>query len=137
MNYSKIYSINNNENSIVLDEIPQTSINNKYGVIKINGKDGIINKKGKIVLQCAYNDIDINVVQDNDSYNNMNSTIMNPVTECPKERVVHRTIMHECPHICPIKTRIINHHVYRHTFTPSYTCCEENEYSNVYEPRCC
>ena len=60
-----------------------------------------------------------------------------PIMECPQERCCHRYICHEVPHVIPCNTRIINHHVYRHTFTPSYTCCEENEYSNVYEPRCC
>lgn len=37
----------------------------------------------------------------------------------------------------PCNTRIINHHVYRHTFTPEYTCCEENVCENVFGPRCC
>ncbi len=55
-----IYSINKSKNTIILDSIPQTSINNKYGIIRINGKDGIINKHGKIVLDCIYADIDIN-----------------------------------------------------------------------------
>lgn len=64
-------------------------------------------------------------------------TMCPPIMECPQERCCHRYICHEVPHVIPCNTRIINHHVYRHTFTPSYTCCEENEYSNVYEPRCC
>ena len=87
-NRIKLYSINNNENSIILDEVPQTSINNKYGIIKINGKDGVINKKGKIVLQCAYNDIDINAshiatINNNIVYifdNNMNLLASKPTT---------------------------------------------------------
>ena len=29
-------------------------------------------------------------------------------------------------HVCPIHTRVINHHVYRHTYRPAYTCSEEN-----------
>ena len=60
-----------------------------------------------------------------------------PIYECPEERVCHRYICHEVPHIKPCNTRIINHHVYRHTFTPCYTCCEENEFSNVYENNNC
>lgn len=64
-------------------------------------------------------------------------TMCPPIMECPQERCCHRYICHEVPHVIPCNTRIINHHVYRHTFTPAYTCCEENEYSNVYEPRCC
>ncbi len=60
-----------------------------------------------------------------------------PIMECPRERCCHRYICHEVPHVIPCNTRIINHHVYRHTYTPTYTCCEENEYSNVYENKCC
>ena len=60
-----------------------------------------------------------------------------PVYECPQETVCHRYICHEVPHIMPCNTRIINHHIYRHTYTPTYSCCEENEVQNVYERRCC
>lgn len=60
-----------------------------------------------------------------------------PIYECPQERVCHRYICHEVPHVMPCNTRIINHHVYRHTFNPVYTCCEENVCENVFEPRCC
>ncbi len=48
-----------------------------------------------------------------------------------KERVINRTFIHEVPHTCPIHTRIINHHVYKHTYRPVYTCSEENVCSNV------
>ena len=60
-----------------------------------------------------------------------------PVYECPEERVCHRYICYDVPHIKPCNTRIINHHVYRHTFTPCYTSCEENVVENVYDQRCC
>ena len=60
-----------------------------------------------------------------------------PIMECPRERCCHRYICHEVPHVVPCNTRIINHHIYKHTYTPSYSCCEENEYCNVYEPGCC
>ena len=59
-----------------------------------------------------------------------------PVYECPQERQIHRQIIHEVPHLCPINTRIINHHIYRHTYSPCYTCCEENEICNVNEGCC-
>ena len=59
-----------------------------------------------------------------------------PVYECPQERVCHRYINYEVPHIMPMNTRIINHHIYRHTFRPEYTCCEENVCENVFEPKC-
>ena len=56
-----IFSIKNMENSLILDEEPQTSINNKYGIVIINNKYGVINKKGKIILDSIYDDIDINI----------------------------------------------------------------------------
>ena len=62
---------------------------------------------------------------------------MPPVYECPQERVCHREFVHNVPHVCPVNTRVINHHVYRHTYTPCYTCSEENVCSNVYEGSCC
>lgn len=54
-----------------------------------------------------------------------------PVMECPEERCVHREIYHDVTHVKPIHTRIINHHIYRHSYRPSYTCSEENEVCNV------
>lgn len=60
-----------------------------------------------------------------------------PIQECPQERVCHRYICYEVPHIMPCNTRIVNHHVYRHTYTPCYSTCEENVVSNVYDRKCC
>ena len=60
-----------------------------------------------------------------------------PIQECPQERVCHRYMCYEVPHIMPCNTRIINHHVYRHTYTPCFTTCEENVVSNVYDRKCC
>lgn len=60
-----------------------------------------------------------------------------PIEECPQERVCHRYLCYEVPHIMPCNTKIINHHVYRHTYTPYYTTCEENVVSNVYDRKCC
>lgn len=62
--------------------------------------------------------------------------VMNPVYECPQERVCERYIMHEVPHVMPINTKIINHHIYRHTFTPCYTMSECDTCENVYDPCC-
>ena len=59
-----------------------------------------------------------------------------PIYECPRERCVHREIMHEVPHIVPINTRVINHHVYRHTYQPMYTCTSENQVCNIGERPC-
>lgn len=63
---------------------------------------------------------------------NMCQTCPN-ICEAPRERVCHRYFCYEVPHIVPCNTRIINHHVYKHTYVPQYTCCEENECSNIYE----
>ncbi len=98
-------------------------------------------------------DIDINITNDNINTNmndNMNintnmmggfqqpmGDVMNPIVEPGRERVVNRTFIHEVPHICPINTRIINNHVYRHTYQPRYTCCEENTCTNVQCGSCC
>lgn len=68
--------------------------------------------------------------------NSMPGLVMPPVYECPQERIIHREIMHEVPHVCPINTRIVNHHIYRHTYSPCYTCCEENEICNINEGCC-
>ena len=67
----------------------------------------------------------------------MSGCKMQPVYEQPIEKCVHRTICHEVPHVCPINTRIINHHIYRHTYSPCYSCCEENQVSQVNEGSCC
>ena len=61
----------------------------------------------------------------------MGGTVANPIMEPMQERQVHRTIVHEVPHVCPVRTKIINHHIYRHTYSPQYSCCEENTCSNV------
>ena len=61
----------------------------------------------------------------------------NPTNEGVQERVINRTFVHEVPHTCPIHTRIINHHVYKHTYRPVYTCSEENVCSNVQCGSCC
>ena len=34
-----------------------------------------------------------------------------PIQECPQERVCHRYMCYEVPHIQPCNTRIINHHI--------------------------
>lgn len=99
-------------------------------------------------------DVDINITNTNTNQNfntNMNDNmnfnsqmggfsmgdVMNPIVEPGRERVVNRTFVHEVPHICPINTRIINNHVYKHTYQPRYTCCEENTCTNVQCGSCC
>ena len=78
--------------------------------------------------------IDLNVSNMGREYQ---GNISQPIIEPTQERIVNRTIMHEVPHICPINTRIINNHIFRHTYQPRYTCCEENTVTNVQCGSCC
>ena len=74
-------------------------------------------------------DNDMNVDINMNSTNGMKKMGMpcSPV----QEKCIHKTIVHEVPHVCPIHTRIINHHVFKHVYRPQYTCSEENVVSNV------
>ncbi len=60
-----------------------------------------------------------------------------PVMECPQVRCCHRVINYEVPHIIPCHTKMINHHVYRHTYQPCFSYSEEDECSEVYDQKCC
>ena len=82
---------------------------------------------------------DMNVDVEMMGYNNsmVQPNMMNNMNEGVQQRVVNRTFVHEVPHTCPIHTRIINHHVYKHTYRPQYTCSEENTVSNMQCGSCC
>jgi len=67
----------------------------------------------------------------------MMGTVQSPIVEPMQERVVHRTILHDVPHVCPQRTKIVNHHVFRHTYRPCHTCCEENTCTNIQCGSCC
>ena len=67
---------------------------------------------------------------------NQNNCSGDPIIEQPIERCVERNICHKVEHICPIHTRIINNHIYEHTYRPEYTCSEENVVTNM-DPGCC
>ena len=94
-------------------------------------------------------DININNTNDNVNYNsnqnymNMDNQTMNfgtvqgPIIEPGRERVIQRNIVHEVKHICPMNTKIINNHIFRHTYQPHYTCQEENTCTNVQCGSCC
>ena len=92
-------------------------------------------------------DININNTNTNQNVNmNMNENfdggydmgmVTGPVMEPGRERVVQRNIVHEVKHVCPINTRIVNNHIFRHTYQPSYTCCEENVVTNQQCGSCC
>ncbi len=60
-----------------------------------------------------------------------------PIIEAGRERCVQRNIVHEVKHICPINTKIINNHIFRHTYQPHYTCSEENVVTNQQCGSCC
>lgn len=60
-----------------------------------------------------------------------------PITGPVQQRCIHKTIVHEVPHVCPIHTRVINHHVYKHTYRPAYSCSQENTCTNVQCGSCC
>lgn len=85
------------------------------------------------------NNMETEFNMNNNSNPNMNmdtNTNATPIVEPMQEKCVHRTIMHEVSHVCPIRTKIINHHVYRHTYRPEYSCCEENVVSNIDNGSC-
>ena len=93
-----------------------------------------------------FNTMDTNITGNNNVVNQdmeVDINMMNNNTTMPmnnngvQERVINRTFVHEVPHTCPIHTRIINHHVYKHTYRPVYTCSEENVCSNVECGSCC
>lgn len=77
-----------------------------------------------------------NNYEENPCCRDMNGYEMNPITECPQEQCCHRYINHRVPHIVPINTRVINHHIMNHEYIPYYTCCEEDVVTNVYGNRC-
>ena len=80
---------------------------------------------------------EFNINNETMNYNNTTCPNNQPIMEPMQEKCVHRTIMHEVNHVCPIRTKIINHHVYRHTYRPEYSCCEENVVSNIDNGGCC
>ena len=81
--------------------------------------------------------VDIDMIQNGQGNMPISTTMGSPIREPMREKCVHRTIVHEVPHVCPIRTKIINHHVYKHTYRPEYSCCEENTVSNVQCGSCC
>lgn len=59
-----------------------------------------------------------------------------PIIEPTINKCVEKEFCHEVQHICPIHTHVINRHIYNHTYTPQYTCSEENQVVNN-DPGCC
>lgn len=59
-----------------------------------------------------------------------------PIIEPTINKCIEREFCHEVPHICPMHTHIINKHIYRHTYTPEFSCSEENQVINL-DNGCC
>ena len=84
-------------------------------------------------------DVDMGIDMNNMPNQNMeiNGGIEAPIIEPMQQRIINRTIIHEVPHICPLQTKVVNHHVFKHTYQPSYSCCEENVCSEMRCGSCC
>ena len=100
-------------------------------------RDNNIDINNNFFAENMENNVDYNINNQNVMPNMANQTMNSPIVEQVQERCVHRTFVHEVPHVCPIRTKIINHHVYRHTYRPEYSCCEENIVSNENTGSCC
>lgn len=59
-----------------------------------------------------------------------NNNIEREVIEPTINKCVQKDFYHEVPHVCPIHTHVVNRHIYNHTYTPRYTCSEENQIVN-------
>lgn len=57
---------------------------------------------------------------------NNRQEMCDPIIEPTITKCIEKEFYHEVPHCCPIHTHIINKHIYNHTYTPEYTCDEEN-----------
>lgn len=60
-----------------------------------------------------------------------------PIVEPMIEKCVKRDFCHEVQHVCPIHTRVINNHIFRHVYSPQFTQSEENVVANIDLGSCC
>lgn len=60
----------------------------------------------------------------------MNSITEGQVIEPTITKCVEEECYHEVPHICPIHTHVIKRDIYNHTYTPQYSCSQENQVVN-------
>ena len=98
------------------------------------GQDGMIdieNNSGTIYIDFAQGQ------KFNNSMNFNTGMTSSPIIEPVQEKVVNRTIVHNVPHICPVRTKIVNHHIFKHTYQPEFSCCEENVCSEMQCGSCC
>ena len=69
---------------------------------------------------------------------NMNQGCMErEIVEPTINKCIEKEYYHEVPHVCPIHTHVINKHIYKHTYTPQYSCSEENQVYNEDCGSCC
>lgn len=54
-----------------------------------------------------------------------------PIIEPTTTKCVEQQFFHEVKHVCPIHTHKINKHIYKHTYTPQYTCSSEDQMVNI------
>jgi hypothetical protein len=59
------------------------------------------------------------------------------VVEPAVNKVVEKEIFHEVQHVVPVNTHVINKHIYNHSYTPQYTCSEEEQVCNIDNGSCC
>ena len=70
--------------------------------------------------------------------NNMNQGCMErEIVEPTINKCIEKEYYHEVPHVCPIHTHVVNKHIYKHTYTPQYSCSEENQVYNEDCGSCC
>lgn len=62
---------------------------------------------------------------------------MGPIYEKPIEKCVQKEVVHEVQHICPVNTKVITNHIYKHTYVPQFSCSEEDIVTNMDEGSCC
>ena len=48
------------------------------------------------------------------------------IVEPTINKCIEKEFYHQVEHCCPIHTHVINKHIYTHTYTPQYTCSEED-----------
>ena len=116
------------------DEVRQ---NGEYGMdesINIDINNSNMNTNTNYNTNYNANTFDMNM---SDPGMTMMGSIQGPIIEPGRERVIQRNIIHEVKHICPMNTKIINNHIFKHTYQPRYTCCEENTCTNVQCGSCC
>ena len=68
--------------------------------------------------------------------NDYDRQMMQPIQEPTITNCVEREFYHEVPHVCNYHTHYVNKHIYQHTYTPQYTCSEEEVVCNI-DPGCC